>query len=181
MFSTHILIKPHYDARQAYSIHVLSHFYPQTLPWKSLETITLLRCACFYKTISLTGISLSSIERSLSWVEYPQWEASGRCSTGYLPQYLGRPYCLFSLVSDGLSRIAQVWWPGLQAASLSQPSVWYIRYLNSDLSWTTDLTGVIETSYPRVNLTTGCWITSTTTSSIWDHLRTIQLSMKGRT
>lgn len=45
----------------------------------------------------------------------------------------------------------------------------------------TDLTGVIKTSYQRVNPTKGCWITSMTTLSIWDHSRIIQLSTKGPT
>jgi hypothetical protein len=179
MFSPHIIIKPRRDARKGRSIHVLSHSCHQTLPCKFLETTTLPRYACTYNTITLPGVSLSTIEINLSWVDYPQWEASGRRSMGYLPRYLGRLCFLFSLVSDVLFRIAEVYWRGLQAPSLSQLSVWYIRYLNSGLSWTTDLTGVIETSCQRVNLTKGCWITSTTTSSIWNHSKTIELSMKG--
>jgi hypothetical protein len=82
---TQILIKPHRDARKGRSMRVLSHSCRQTLPCKFLETTTLPHYACTYKPIILTGISLSSIERNLSWAEYPQWEASGRCSMGYLP------------------------------------------------------------------------------------------------
>ena len=106
---THIVIKPLRDARQKHSIHVLSHSCCQTPPCKFLETTTLPRYACTYKTITLTGISLLSIERNLSLVDYPHWEASGRCSTDYLPRYLVRLCCLFSLVSDVLLHIAEVY------------------------------------------------------------------------
>jgi hypothetical protein len=104
--STLVLIKPRGDARKRRTLQVLFHSYCQTLPCRFLETITLPRYACTYRTITLTGASLSSIGRNPSWVEYPQWEASGQWSTGYLPPYLGRLCCGSSLVGDVLFHIA---------------------------------------------------------------------------
>jgi hypothetical protein len=109
MFPHHILNKPRRDPRKGCSIHVPSHSCHQTLPCKFLETTTLPRYACTYNPITLTGVSLPTIEINLSWVDYPQWEASGRRSMGYLPRYLGRLCCSFSLVSDVLFRIAEVY------------------------------------------------------------------------
>ena len=97
----------------------------------------------------------------------------------YLPPYSVRLCLGSSLVSDLISRIPEACWRGLQVASHFQHLVWYIRYLNSSLPWKTSAKmGVIQTSFLMVNLTEGCWITSTTTSSIWDHSRAIELAMQ---
>ena len=165
--------------RERHTWQFLSHSWLLILHWTFLETTTLPHYACTSSPTPLAGTSLWTIKINLSWLESPHWEASGQYPMEYLPPYSVWLRLGSSLVSDLISCIPEVCWWGLQVASHFQHLVWYIRYLNSSLPWKMSAKmGIIQTSFLMVNPMEGYWITSMTTSSIWDHSRAIELAMQ---